>query len=146
MQRGFTLIEILIGVAVFTTFALGVYQGYSAVYAAISHARFKALAADLANERFEIIKNLPYSSVGVSGGNPTGVVLASENVVRGGVTFTAVTSITNVDDPFDGLSGGADVFPADYKSVEISVNCSSCKNFVPVVFTGRVAPKNLESA
>lgn len=145
-NKGLTFIEIVIAVAVFFLFALGAYRGYASVYAAIAAARHKALAADLVNARFEIIKNLPYSNVGVSGGNPNGVINASENVSRDGLSFVVTTTIENVDDPFDGIFGAGDAFPNDYKLVEISVSCPTCKSFVPVVITGTVAPKNLESA
>lgn len=145
-NKGFTLIEIVVAVAIFAIFAVGVYQGYAAIYSAIASARHKALATDLANAKFEIIKNLPYSNVGIVGGKPSGVITAVETVVRDRVTFTITTTIMNIDDPFDGISGGGDIFPADYKLVEINIDCLTCNNFSPVVITGRVAPKNLESA
>ena len=144
-NQGFTFIEVIIAAAIFIIFAVGAYQGYAAVYTAIASARHKALAADLANAQFEIIKNLPYTSVGTIGGNPAGLIVAVETIVRDRVTFTITTTVVNIDDPFDGILGGGDVFPADYKLVEISIECLTCKNFAPVVVTGRVAPKNLET-
>jgi len=144
-NQGFTFIEVIIAAAIFIIFAVGAYQGYAAVYTAIASARHKALAADLANAQFEIIKNLPYTSVGTIGGNPAGPIVAVETIVRDRVTFTITTTVVNIDDPFDGILGGGDVFPADYKLVEISIECLTCKNFAPVVVTGRVAPKNLET-
>ena len=144
-NQGFTFIEVVISVAVFIIFALGAYQGFTSVYAALAAAHHKALAADLINARFEIIKNLPYTNVGVDGSNPDGVVSALETVMKDGITFTVSTYIEYADDPFDGVWGAGDVLPNDYKLVEITVNCATCKNFTPVVITGRVAPKNLES-
>jgi prepilin-type N-terminal cleavage/methylation domain-containing protein len=146
LSHGLTLIEIIIAVAVFVLFSLAAYEGYTAVYAAIASAHHKALAADLVNARFEIIKNLPYTNVGTVGGNPNGVIPTTENVSTDNITFVVTTTIVYVDDPFDGMSGAGDVFPNDYKLVEISVACAACNNFPPVVITGRVAPKNLESA
>lgn len=149
LQQGFTLIEVAISVVIFIIFSVGAYQGYAAVYSAIASTRHKAIAADLANARFETIKNMPYSKVGIVGGTgttPPGVIPASEVVVRDGLTLTVGTTIRNIDDPFDGVSGGADLIPKDYKLVEISITCTTCKGFAPVVITGRVAPKNLESA
>lgn len=144
-KRGFTLIEVVVATTVFLIFAFGAYRGYASVYSAIANARHKALAADLANARFEIVKNLPYSNVGTVGGSPSGVITPVQTVVRDNVTFTVTTTILNRDDPFDGVSGGGDMLPNDYKLVEINIACTSCKNFPPVVITGRVAPKNLES-
>jgi len=144
-SRGFTLIEVIIAIAVFSLFAAGAYQGYLSLQAAILSARYKALAADLANARFEIIKNLPYSNVGIEGGNPPGVVSAEESAISDNVTFTITTTIINIDDPFDGLAGSGDAFPGDYKLVEVKIACMTCKNFTPIAITGWVAPKNLES-
>ena len=146
-SRGFTFVELIVGVAIFTLFAVGVYNAYSGLYVSILSSHAKTLAVDLANEEFEIVKNLPYQSVGTVGGNPVGLIPLTQSVVRDRVSFTVDTSIINKDDPFDGVSGGTpnDAFPADYKLVEFKISCTSCKNFLPVIITGRVAPKNLES-
>jgi hypothetical protein len=125
---------------------MGVYQGYATLQAAILSARYKALAVDLANAKFEVIKNLPYSNVGVEGGDPSGVVPLEETVVSDNLTFVVTTTIINIDDPFDGLALDGDVFPNDYKLVEVEIACAACKNFAPLAFTGWVAPKNLESS
>lgn len=145
-QSGFTLIEVIISAAILAIFFVGVFQAFSSLYDAIISANQKAIAADLANARFEIIKNMPYSSVGVLGGDPSGVLLSSEIVVRNKISFVVNTTILNVDDPFDGLSGSGDLFPDDYKLVEINITCDLCKNFSPVIITGQVAPASLESA
>jgi prepilin-type N-terminal cleavage/methylation domain-containing protein len=144
-DNGFTLIEVIIAAAVFLIFAMGIYQAYVSIYSAITITRQRALAVDLANARFEIIKNIPYTDVGTVGGNPAGILAAVETTISDRVSFAVTTTIVNVDDPFDGLSGGGDLFPADYKLVEIKIECASCKNFVPMIITGIVAPKNLES-
>jgi prepilin-type N-terminal cleavage/methylation domain-containing protein len=144
--RGFTLIEIIVATAVFLVFAMGAYQGFTAIYLAITSTRQKALAADLANAQFEIIRNMPYKQVGTVGGNPSGILPAVQTVARDRISFTITTTVLNRDDPFDGVAGSGDAFPADYKLVEINIACLTCKNFIPVVITGRVAPKNLESA
>ncbi|MSR87662.1 MAG: prepilin-type N-terminal cleavage/methylation domain-containing protein [Candidatus Zambryskibacteria bacterium] len=144
-NRGFTFIEVIIASAVFLLFAIGAYQGYFAVYVAISVAREKALAADLANSQFEMIKNMPYSTVGTVGGSPSGLLTSVQTVLKDSISFTVTTVVQNTDDPFDGV-GGSDPFPADYKLVEIKIECTSCKNFTPMIITGMVAPKNLESA
>lgn len=144
-RNGFTLLEVIVAGAIFLVFATGAYQGYIALQNAITSARYKALAADLVNARFETVKNMPYSSIGIPGGTPDGIVPALETVVSDGVSFQVSSVVENVDDPFDSLAGTGDLFPNDYKLVEITVSCSTCKHFNPVSFTGLVAPKNLES-
>jgi hypothetical protein len=110
--------------------------------------RAKLLGVDLINEQLEIIRNMPYSDVGIQSGIPEGNLLHTQTLVRGGVTFIVTTTVRNVDDPFDGTLGGSpnDLSPADFKLVEINVDCATCRNFQQIVFTTRVAPKNLETA
>ena len=143
-KRGFTFLEIIIGTAIFVIFAAGIYQAYAVLYTSINSSHAKTLATDLANEEFEIIKNLPYASVGTVGGTPLGVIPISQTLIRDNVTFVVAANIRNIDDSFDGVAP-TDSFPADYKSVEFSVSCATCRNFSPIVITGLVAPKNLES-
>ena len=147
-NQGFTLVELLVGVSVFTVIVVGVYNAYTAVYQVVSASRQKIAAIDLANEQLEIVKNLPYASVGVDGGIPDGLLSHVQTLTRDGVVFTATTTVRNIDDPFDGTLGGTpnDLSPADSKTVEIEIGCGNCRNFKPIVITSRVAPKNLETA
>lgn len=147
-KKGFTLAELIVSVAVFLVIIIGVYNAYKAVYDVVSVSRFKIIATDLANEKFEIIRNMPYASVGVSGGIPNGVLNYNEQISRDGQTFSITTTVRNYDDPFDGTLGGSpnDLSPADSKVIEIQIDCSTCKSFKPVILSGRVSPKNLETA
>lgn len=147
LSRGFTFIEIVIGSAIFMLFASGIYQAYASLYASISASHTKTLAVDLANEQLEIIKNLPYTSVGTIGGNPTGLASTSQTILRDRINFAVDTAVVNKDDPFDGSAGGTpnDTKPADYKLVEVKVSCAACKNFSPVKITTIIVPPGLET-
>lgn len=146
-EGGFTLVETLVGVFVFLIIALGIYQGFASILALVQASRARTVATLLAGEQIEIIRNLPYQQVGVTNGIPNGVLPHVQNFVRGGITFTATTTVRNVDDPFDGTIGGNpnDINPADYKIVEVLVNCSICKLAQPLSFTTSVGPKSLET-
>jgi len=148
MKKGFGLLESLIGIAVFMFIAITVFQVYTRLFVAASFSEDKIAAAALANEQFEIIRNLPYSDVGIVSGIPAGKIQAAQNILRNGRNFQVATTMRNIDDPFDGTLGGSpgDLSPADYKFVQIDVTCDNCKNFTPLVFTTNVAPKNLETA
>lgn len=148
MKKGFTLIEVLVGTAVFLVVAMAVYQAYTSLFLLISANQYKILALNLANEQFEIVRNLTYSSVGETTGIPHGVIPHSQMLTRGGVTFVVTTTIRNVDLPFDGVIDGTpdDLSPADNKLIEVEVSCDQCKGFTPVTLTTTVAPKNLETA
>lgn len=148
LQRGFTLIESLVGVAVFMIIAVSVYQAYAATMNAVRASRLKITATALANEQFEIIRNLPYNDVGVAGSIPNGKVPHIQNLVRDNTTFIVETTIRNIDDPFDGTIGGSpnDLSPADYRLAELEISCPSCRNFSPLFFTTHIGPRALESA
>ncbi|MDQ5948967.1 MAG: hypothetical protein QG589_92 [Patescibacteria group bacterium] len=147
-NKGFTFAELIVGVAVFSVIVVSVYNAYMSILNVISTSKAKIDAIDLANEQIEIVRNLPYADVGISGGIPNGKLLHTETVVRDSTSFVVTKTIRNIDDPFDGVIGGTpnDISPSDYKLIEIEINCATCKNFNPMVVTGRIAPKNLESA
>lgn len=144
---GFSLIELLIGVAIFSVLGWTIYQGLNSIFEATQSARLQALALAVANEHVELIRNLPYKDVGVIAGVPSGKIPPTKTVTRGGATFTIRSTIRNVDDPFDGTLGGSpsDLSPADYKLAHVDVSCSKCRGLRPVVLTTTVAPKNLET-
>lgn len=148
LKKGFTLAELVVATGVFLVIIVGVYNAYKAVYDVVSVSRFKIIATDLANEKFEIIRNMPYSNVGTISGIPSGLLSRDETVIRDGQTFDITTTVRNYDDPFDGTFGGTpnDISPADSKVVEIQIDCSTCKSFKPIILSGRVSPKNLETA
>ncbi len=148
MKKGFTLVEVLVGTAVFLVIATAVYQAYTSLFILIGANQYKILALNLANEQFEIVRNLAYSDVGETTGIPRGKIPHSQNLVRGGVTFTVTSTIRNIDLPFDGTIGGTpnDLSPADNKLVEVEVTCAACTGFSPITLTTTVAPRNLETA
>src|SRR3989338_8572119 len=125
-----------------TNFSLQNNKGFSFVELIVG------VAVSLINEQFEIVRNLTYSNVGVAGSIPSGVLLHTQTLVRDNYSYEVTTTVRNIDDPFDGSIGGTpnDLSPADYKVVEIEINCNNCKTFVPMVVTTNVAPKNLETA
>jgi len=147
-KKAFTLIEILVGTAVFLIVAVAVYQVYVSLFLLIGLSQYKILALNLANEQFEIVRNLSYADVGEISGIPAGKVPRTQNLIRGGITFIVTTTIRNIDLPFDGTLGGTqnDSSPADNKLVEVQVDCPTCKNYTPIILTTSIAPKNLETA
>lgn len=147
-SQGFSFVELIVGMAVFLTIIIAVYDSYISVFNVVGASRAKIEAVSLINEQFEIVRNLTYSNVGVAGSIPSGVLLHTQTLVRDNYSYEVTTTVRNIDDPFDGSIGGTpnDLSPADYKVVEIEINCNNCKTFVPMVVTTNVAPKNLETA
>ncbi len=145
---GFSLVEVVVSVAVLTVLVVSVYGAYISIFNVVSTSRAKIEAISLVNEQLEIVRNMPYSDVGISGGIPNGKLTHIQNLVRNSTSYAVTTTVRNYDDPFDGTLGGTpnDLSPADSKVVEIDVTCATCKNFKPMIVTTRVSPKNLETA
>lgn len=124
--EGFTLIEGVIVVFVLSLVALAIMTAYIGVYKSIDLAKAKITAVSIANEKMEILRSLPYDSLGTivvdghAGGTVQGNIPSWEIVTRSGAQFGVQTMISYVDDPFDG-SSPADIYPYDYKKAEITV-------------------------
>ncbi len=78
LDKGFTLIEVLIAGAIFSIISYGIYFGYSNTFEAINknESRFDAIAV-LGNE-MEIVRNLNFDDVGIDGGYPPGKLSAEK--------------------------------------------------------------------
>lgn len=145
-HKGFTLIETLVGSVIFALVALSAYQAFGVLMDAVSVSQAKLAGTTLANEKFEIIRNLPYVDVGIINGLPVGKIQRTETVVRDGHSFNLQTTIRSVDDPADGTFP-SDTSPADYKLVDLDITCSNCKtSLAPLNFTTLVSPRALETA
>lgn len=86
-------------------------------------------AQNIANEKLETLKNMPYDDLATVAGAiyPPGNLPDSENVTVGTHTYVVHTFISYVDDPFDGDASGSipgkpvDFYPFDYKRATIEV-------------------------
>ncbi|MBP6856141.1 MAG: carboxypeptidase regulatory-like domain-containing protein [Candidatus Pacebacteria bacterium] len=145
-SRGTTLVETLVAIAFFVGVSMALYGVYQKVSVLLASIKVKTVATNIANEQFEIIRNMSYSSVGTSGGIPSGTLPQTQTIVRDGISFEVDIAIRNIDQPYDGTLGGNpnDTAPADNKHVEIEVACTQCKYTQPFIFSSLVAPKNLE--
>ena len=147
-KTGFTLIETLLAIGIFTIIALGIYFSYSNILDVIISSQAGIVSISVIDNELEIIRNMKYEDVGILGGSPAGLLQAEKTVQQSGATFLVKTFVRNIDDPFDGTIGGApnDLAPADYKLVEIDLSCPLCPRFNPRIITTRVAPLNLEGS
>ena len=147
MNKGFTLIETLIAIGLFTIISASLYSAYSNVIDIFSASYLNLTALSAMDNEVEIIRNMPYISVGTQGGSPSGIIPAEKNIVFGNINFVVNTFVRNVDDPFDGIQGGTpnDLAPADYKLVEIEISCSICSRFIPAKMTTLISPPGQET-
>ena len=122
--RGFTLVEVLIDLVIVAAIALAIIAAFFAAAKALSYAKSKIAAVALANERMEIIRNMPYDDIGTTeGAYPPGIIPSEEEVERKNINFNVVTDIRYRDDPFDGTidTDPVDLYPYDYKKIEIQI-------------------------
>jgi prepilin-type N-terminal cleavage/methylation domain-containing protein len=138
-REGFSLIEIMVGSAIFLIVAIAAYQAYTSLLQVAQLNKAKLLAIDLADEQFEIIRNMPYANVGLTTGIPQGTLPQTRIVTRGNLAFTVNLTIRNVN-----LSSST--YQVSSRVVEVEITCDSCKDFRPVSLTGQVAPANLQTA
>jgi prepilin-type N-terminal cleavage/methylation domain-containing protein len=148
-KLGFTLIETLISIAIIVIVFGGIYSGFVGIQKILTFIRVKGIMTNLANEQFEVVRNLPYQNIGTVSGIPAGIIPQVQTVNRDGKDFSVETTIRSVDEPFDGIFNGTpkDLSPADMKIIELNISCVSCnKSVSPISFTTKVSPKNLETA
>jgi len=146
-QRGLSLIETVISVALFSAISFSLYSTWTKVFKTIQAAEARTIAVALGNEQFEIARNLPFAQVGTVSGIPAGILPPVQTFVRSGRTFIATTTVRNIDHPFDGTAGGTpnDLSPADNKLIEMNLQCTSCPTDVRIDLSTWIAPKDLES-
>ena len=128
-QNGFSLIEVVVGSALFLVIALAAYGAYTSLFQVVQLNQTKFLAIALADEQFEIIRNMPYSNVGLTTGIPQGTLPQTQTITRGSIPFTVTLTIRNVD-------LASSTYQASSKLVVVDIACSTCKNFTPVDLTG----------
>lgn len=127
---GFTLVEIVVDIAIIGLVAAAVLTAYSASFRTMELAKAKIAAVALANEKMEEIRNMPYDSLATEHGPiyPGGSLLDDQEMERKGVQFNVHLVISYVDDPFDGNADGTiagkpkDLYPYDYKKIDITVS------------------------
>ena len=136
---GFSLIEVVVGSALFLIVAMAAYGAYTSLFQVAQLNQSKILAIALADEQFEIIRNMPYVNVGLTTGIPQGTLQRTQTITRGNIPFTVTLTIRNVD-------LATSTFQASSRLVEVKVSCDTCKSFTPIALTGQVAPANLQSA
>jgi len=147
-RTGFTLIETLLGMTLFVIVALSIYLAYSNLLDILIASQSNSTSISLLENELETIRNMPYPDIGIQGGSPPGIIPAQKTVYMDSAPYTVITTIRNIDDPFDGTAGEMpdDNAPADYKLIELVLECPGCSKFFPITMTSWVAPKGLESA
>jgi prepilin-type N-terminal cleavage/methylation domain-containing protein len=144
--KGFTLVEVVIGLAVFAILITGVLSAYNTLARSVKSAREKVVLSNLSANYLEIVRNLPYSEVGTANGNPAGQLPdyggnfptcsnAYTQVIEG-QTYKIYYEVTYVQDPADPIVGNP-----SYKQVKMLILNAATSQITSFVTT--VAPKGL---
>ena len=67
-MRGFTLIDVLVGITLMVIFFAGIFGLYQLGLKVVAQSENRIVATAIANEYLEMARNLPYADVGVQGG------------------------------------------------------------------------------
>jgi hypothetical protein len=143
-NAGTSLIDVLISIGVIVLLFGAIYLVYFSLYSAIANIEVRDDATAVINQKIETIRNMPYASVGIVGGIPSGIIPAQQPVTYGNFNFIVATDIRNVQDPA-GQSFGEPTGTVDYKTVQFTISCPSCQSFNPLSLTTTVAPPGLQA-
>lgn len=118
-EAGFTLIEVVIAGLMMVVIGAPLAMILTASAATAGNARERTTADQFAQTAMETIRTLAYTQVGITGGNPSGVLSASAAAnLPSGEQVTVATAVTWVGDTYPTK---VYVSNADYKKVVLTV-------------------------
>lgn len=146
-QGGFTLIESLVGIAIFAMLTGVVYQTITLLQKETMLNWENTTISSLASQYLEDARNIPYAQIGTIQGNPHGNLpdFANANTTTvNNTVYQIYFEVTYVDDPADGTALlSTDSAPDDYKQVKLSVKNTATGKITN--FVTNVAPSGLEN-
>ncbi len=143
-KKGFTLVEILVALAIFAMISGAIFSLLSLSWQLTRKDKERNGALAIATEKIEVIKNLPYDNVGTVGGVPSGDVEPIEEESLNSIAYTINTDIYYIDDDYDGTIDTGDTLNTDYKQVKIEVTWPTIGEGQPIELITNIAPQDLE--
>ncbi|MEF8847168.1 MAG: prepilin-type N-terminal cleavage/methylation domain-containing protein, partial [Candidatus Paceibacterota bacterium] len=122
IKKGFTLIEVLVGVFLLVLIFMGIFGAYRLIGKVLQRSEKKITASAIANEQMERIRNLPYLKVGTQDAElpyAQGVLPQSTSTVRNNLTYNIEIKVKLMTDEADGLDESECDW--DYKRAQVSV-------------------------
>lgn len=121
--RGFTLIEALLFLFLFSVITMAFYETWALATNHIVNVKNRLGAIAVANQQIEIIRSIIFDDIGTTTGIPVGVLEENQTLLANNAEYTIHTLVQFVDDANDGtLGAGTDLAPNDYKKVTITVS------------------------
>jgi hypothetical protein len=146
-QSGFSILEVVAAIFIFSVVTITIYGSFSAGLKSIAQSKHRVSATELANEKMEIIRNMPYADIGTLGGIPIGILPQEETVMKSNQRFEVRTTVIYVDDLLDGTAGGDpdDEISKDYKEARVEVIWSGVNWGHGATLVSRFVPDGVES-
>lgn len=144
-NSGFSLIELVVALGLFSMVSGSLILLLNLSLKITTEDKARTGAMTVAEEKIEIIKNLPYEDIGTVSGVPSGGLPASETVTLNKIAYTVSTNIQYIDDAYDGLITSGDLLNIDYKKVKITATWpSNTTTNNSLSLATNIAPRNLE--
>ncbi len=145
-QSGLSIIELLVGVAIFTMAFYGLFGILQSSMAVVAKNKARLGAMALAEEQIEYVRSLPFANVGTVNGNPTGMLPQTETVSLNGISYVRRNAIFWVDDPADGTAVlGNDTISTDYKRIKVEVSWNFRGKISSFSTSSNITPKGKET-
>jgi type II secretory pathway pseudopilin PulG len=125
-EEGITLVESIFAVVLFAVVAAALANVLVSAINAKAISRDRTVAQEAVMAEIEAVRRLPYDSVGVTSGNPPGVLQATKTVIDSGVPLTVTIAVSFVNDPLP----TSYVTGANYKKVTVTVSNSDGKQLI----------------
>src|ERR1035437_3622482 len=145
--EGFTLVSSMVGIAIFMVLVGIIYQTFFLNYKEDLLNWESTTVSSLASQYMEMARNMPYSQIGTTQGNPHGSLPDQSNpssATVGTTVYQAYFEVTYLDDRADGtILLGTDPAPNDYKQVKLTIKntvTGNIKNYVT-----NIVPTGLEN-
>lgn len=155
-RKGFTLIEALVLLFIFSVVSVTFFQTYAVGTRLILDAKNRLGATALANQKMEIIRSIDYDAIGTKHWNgsawvtgvPAGDILEDEDVAVSTTMYHVYTVVQYIDDSFDGVFGGSpnDAIPNDYKRVRLEVSWGDGTPARTVSLISTLTPNGIETS
>lgn len=144
-MSGFTLIEALLFLFLFSVITMAFYQTWVAATNHIVNVKNRLGAVAVANQQMEIIRSIIFDDIGTTTGIPVGTLVENQTLLVNNAEYTVHTLVQFVDDAADGTLGLGDIAPNDYKKVTITVSWGAASVNEQVVTTSLFSLDGVES-
>ena len=141
-ESGFTVVEYVMAAVILFIISTGIMTALAYAGTASASTAMHEAGLQLANQRIEQARNMPYDSLGTTTGYPTGTIVTPETVVvatpEGDLTFVVVTQVDWAVDSASNLSSD--------KNVKVTVSWTTPRPGSVMVETNVVGKSSLTNA